>query len=130
MDSKQVKNIREKLGTNDVVVFFTDAQYVNGNLEGTNMVWDDENQLLHSCTINDYRCQSLEVNKPFLLESRAYDTIDTISLNANLKIVSEWLDRLKAANLITEERANQIYLEYKNLNIGSNLTVHNYKASR
>ena len=115
MSVEQVKQAREIIGTDQPLIFFADAQWLNPRLEGTVLIWDDQNQLIHSAVVNTYRPYQTGYN--FACEARSYDTIDTMTNELNMETLEGWLDRLKGKGLIDEKRKQEIIKEFEPLTI-------------
>lgn len=106
MTPEQLKYIRKRYGTGDLMAFCTSGVRVNGRLDGVHIIWDDNNALMHVVSTNEQ--YEVYQTTPFLIKSYEYDDISVLASNATPEYLRSWLDELEKDGIIDAGKKQEI----------------------
>lgn len=106
MTKEQIIAARKIHKNEDLWIFADNAKLYAALSEGTELIWDDTNQLVHVIkpSINYYN----QNDKPAVIETYNYDVIQYIGTDLTLERLAQSLAELKTQGLITDAKAKEI----------------------
>lgn len=111
MKKESITIIKDILEDRPLNLFVNNAKLYSERADGTNLVWDDTNELLFSFRPNNHHYTNKD--EKMIVEVFEYEYIENISSTLNkddLKIV---LDNMLLDSIITQETYDDILESYK-----------------